>query len=112
MVEFSELGNYECPDWNDFPIRVNDGIGGLLGTNIIICGGHTPWDVTDDCYAISAKKAELLMFKMSTPRRLAASITINDTALWITGGLTPNLPPSNSSEFVTIDGTTPGNVIT
>ena len=54
LMDLSELGNYQCPDWIDYPIPVASAIGGLLGTRAIICSGGG-----DECYVISRKKAEL-----------------------------------------------------
>ena len=83
MIDLSELGNYDCNDWADYPISVYGATGGLLGTSPIICGGCCP--ITDKCYVINKKKAKLVG-KMSTKRNHAASVTINDTLLWVTGG--------------------------
>ena len=102
IIDLSELGNYQCPDWVDYPIEVDGATGGLLGTIPIICSGEYP--VTDECYKITAKEA-VLVVKMTTKRWGAASVTINSTSLWITGGS----GGFSSTEFIHLeDGTMPG----
>ena len=103
IIDLSELGNYQCPDWGDYPIEVGGATGGLLGTIPIICGGFLH---TDECYKITAKEA-VLVVKMTTKRAGAASVTISSISLWITGGSDGNNLLS-SSEFVQMEGTMPG----
>ena len=43
---------------------------------------------------------------MSIERRLAASVPINDTYLWITGGSSVSTNYLSSSEFLSFEGTT------
>ena len=60
MIDMSELGNFMCPDWTDFPIGINSATGGLLGTSPIICGGWS--EATDnmihDCFKIDSMKVK------------------------------------------------------
>ena len=105
MIDMSELGNFMCPDWNDFPIGVIYATGGLLGTSPIICGGYS-YSIagpTDECYIINSTKVELVG-KMSTKRASAASVTINDKSLWIIGGTDGSDNFLSSSEFVNVGG--------
>ena len=105
MIDLSELGNYQCFDWVDYPIPVYGATGGLLGSNPVVCGG---WPYTDECYKISAKKADLVV-KMTTKRGNVASVTINGTLLWITGGADASNNYLSSTEFIHLeDGTMPG----
>ena len=55
--------------------------------------------VLDECYKITAKQANFV-FKMSTARYDAASVMINNTLLWITGGRDEYLDFLSSSEFI------------
>ena len=55
--------------------------------------------VLDECYKITAKQASFV-FKMSTSRFEAASVMINNTFLWITGGRDDYLNYLSSSEFI------------
>ena len=83
IIDFSEVGKYQCSNWIDYPIGVNHATGGLLGTNIVVCGGGDP--ATDECYKITSK--ETIKFgQMNTKRYAAASVTINSNTLWVTGG--------------------------
>ena len=109
MIDLSEIGMYLCRDWVDFPIGVDSATGGLIGTTPIICGGWS--DIyasdTDECYIINAKKVEPFG-KMSTKRYFAASVTLNYTLLWITGGKSIDNFLS-STEFIHREGyTLPG----
>ena len=45
---------------------------------------------------------------MSTPRANAASIAVNDTTLWVTGGVDHNWNILKSTEFATLHGSQPG----
>ena len=94
----SELENYKCFDWVDYPINVDGGTGGLLGNSPVVCGGYP---LTDECYKLSEKKADLVV-KMTTKRSGAASVTINDTLLWITGGYDTNNPSNNPYSLKTV----------
>ena len=105
MIDLSILSNFLCDDWvdlGDYPIAISGGIGGLLGTTPVVCGG---WPYTDKCYKLTAKNAELVA-TMTTVRASAASVTINGTKLWITGGYIGGT--LSSSEFVQLNGTMPG----
>ena len=80
-------------------------MGGLVGKIPIICGGYYNTDSdTDECYKISSRDV-VLVGKMSTNRRAAASLLINDTLLWKTGG-TRIMTFLNSSEFFNSEGIT------
>jgi hypothetical protein len=102
-VELSKSGNYICHNWDDFPFKRRGAIGGLLGANPVVCGGH-PY--TDECYIVTRKKAHLVR-KMSTIRNDAAIVPMNSTRLWISGGSNGKYTIA-SSEFLQLDGTTPG----
>ncbi len=67
---------YAAPD-------VHEATGGLVGSHPVVCGDRYPY--TDECYKIGEKKADLVA-QMTTKRGYAASVTINSTLLWITGG--------------------------
>ena len=75
--------------------------GGLLGTNIVVCGGGDP--ATDECYKITSK--ETIKFgQMNTKRDSAASVTINSNTLWVTGGWDYAYHYLSSTEFVYLNG--------
>ena len=76
-------------------------MGGLVGKIPIICGGAY---YTDECYKISSRDVAIVG-KMSTIRSAAASLLINDTLLWITGGARFQTY-LNSSEFFDSEGIT------
>ena len=59
-IDLSELGNYQCFDWVDYPIDVIAATGGLLGSHPVVCGGHDVYGYqhVDECYKITAKKAD------------------------------------------------------
>ena len=62
---------------------------------------------TDQCYGLDAKKATNLT-KMLTRRAFAASVVLNQTTLWISGGRDDTHSYLSSSEFIQKDGTVPG----
>ena len=105
VIDLSVSGNYECPDWTEYPIYVQGATGGLLGTTPVVCGGGPP--VTNKCYKMAGNKVYHIV-SMTTERRFASSVTIDDRILWITGGLDDNNNLLSSSEFVQLDGSTKG----
>jgi hypothetical protein len=94
----------------DYPLdRVQGASGGLLtNNNALICGGRGP-KILDDCYSINPhgiKKAATA--RLSQPRYYAASVVLNSTTLWMTGGYLPGNVRTKSTEFVQLTGTSPG----
>ena len=94
------MGNFQCPDWVEYPIDVYYATGGLVGKEAVICGGGFP--TTDECYKITANKA-VMVGKMNTERYYAASVVINSTTLWVTGGDFENDNYLSSTEFVNLE---------
>jgi N-acetylneuraminic acid mutarotase len=88
-----------CNNWPEIPISVGGATGGLIGNTVMICEG-------DKCYSLTSEKATLATH-MSFSRAGAASIVINDTTLWVTGG-NYNFGLLASTEYVTMTKTMPG----
>ena len=40
ILDFSEEKNFQCFDWEDYPIDADRFSGGLVGDIAVICGGH------------------------------------------------------------------------
>ena len=40
MIELSEVGSHVCSNWADYPLAVFGSFGGLVGKNVIVCGGQ------------------------------------------------------------------------
>jgi hypothetical protein len=86
-----------------------------LNTNIaLICGGNkwsSPQRVLDDCFAITDQKLQANV-TLTQPRHAAASVVLNNTTLWLTGGFILDsggyMAVTKSTEFVQLNGTTPG----
>ena len=98
IIDLSEVGKYQCSNWIDYPIDVDQATGGLLGTNAVVCGGYP---ATDECYKITSKQA-IKLGQMNTKRYYAASVTINSNTLWVTGGWDDGT--LSSTEFVYLNG--------
>ena len=62
---------------------------------------------SDQCYGLASKKATNLT-KMLTRRAFAASVVLNQTTLWISGGRDHIDNYLSSSEFILKEGTIPG----
>ena len=94
-----------CNNWPDFPISVYGATGGLIGNNIMICGGWGGWGSSyfDECYSLTSETATFVIH-MSVGRFFAASIVLNDKTLWVTGGYT-GVSSLASTEYVTMTGT-------
>jgi hypothetical protein len=61
--------------------------GPLINNNalfLVICGGFA-FERLDDCFAIS-ENGLTATTKLSQPRSWAASVVLNSTTLWLTGG--------------------------
>jgi hypothetical protein len=96
----------------DYPLdNVESATGGLLLNKIVlICGGRINNHAEDDCFAITENATEATV-KLAQPRQRAASVVINRTTLWLTGGYVGNDNAgvmTNSTEFVELNGTIPG----
>ena len=108
ILDFSEKNKYQCADWVDYPIDVHAATGGLVGQVPVICGGffgvYDDPHFVDDCYKVTANKA-VLLGKMKTKRRSAASVVLNDSVLWVTGGQNHNSKAQSSTELVYSNGT-------
>ena len=82
--------------------------GGFLENIPIVCGGRTNLlSSSDECYGLDARKTTSFT-KMSTKRVFAASVVLNQTTLWISGGRDHNESFLSSSEFILKEGTMPG----
>jgi hypothetical protein len=80
----------------DYPIGVNGAVGGLLNQgDPLVCGGYP---ATNVCYVVNkpGQSSEMLEERYSS-----ASLTMNSTHLWITGGRNYN-GYLQTSEFVSI----------
>jgi hypothetical protein len=97
----------------DYPLdNVYGASGGLLDNNIaLICGGEMnqhPYPILDDCFAFTDNTVEANL-KLAQPRFDAASVVLNGTTLWLTGGVILDEEIlTNSTEFVETTGTRPG----
>ena len=97
-------GGNLCKNWPHYPIDIDGGTGGLVGNNIMICGGFGGYyGSSNECYSLTSQKSTFVTH-MSVARASAVSIALNDTTLWVTGGNGMD----KSTEFVTITGITPG----
>ena len=121
--EFLQLpkSNHYCPSWSNYPIPIVSASGGLLETNVIICGGvlkdtgnnEIDGFPTNNCYLLNSyQKKPKFLTNMISERYDAASAVIDGTYLWISGGLgciwskdwsCINIILS-SSEFINLDG--------
>jgi hypothetical protein len=93
----------------DYPLDAMEASGGLLNNNIaLICGGYAYPTIHDYCFAITANAIEASV-KLTKPRSAAASVVVNGTTLWITGGYVQDLNyETKTTEFVQLNGSNPG----
>jgi hypothetical protein len=96
VIDLEDSGNI-CQDLEDYPIQVFGAIGGLLNqVDPLVCGGWYPY--TKSCYIVNQPNQSSEMLE---ERRDSASLTLNSTHLWITGGSNGN-GRLQTSEFVSI----------
>ena len=104
IIDLSVKGESKCPDWTDFPKSDWSGsTGGLVGKSILICGGGDTNTEIDECYSLN-RDSSALITKMSEKRYGAASLVLNQTTLWITGGWNSESFRLRSTEFIAIEG--------
>ena len=79
-----------CQNLPDFPVQIHGATAGLievLGRNAaLVCGGTYFLELEPRCYAIFEDATTVI--GMSIHRAYGSSVIINNTNLWITGGLT------------------------
>jgi hypothetical protein len=94
VIDLDDSNNI-CQDLKDYPIQVRGAVGGLLNQgDPLVCGGYP---VTNVCYVVNqpGQSSEML-----EERAFSASLTLNSTHLWITGGHYGNA--LQTSEFVSM----------
>ena len=87
-----------------------DPVGGFLDDHFVICGGFDsdkkPIPMKSDCEIIG--KTESKVINMTAKgRQFASSLRLNASTMWIVGGRDEGYD-LKSSEFITVDGSTPG----
>ena len=108
MIDLSIKSNSKCNDWAEYPKDAWAATGGVIQDTVVICGGGVyPDKVFDECYSLNGRKASLVTH-MSAKRQYAASLVINKTSLWITGGYNFESGILDTTEFITLEGSRPG----
>ena len=116
-TEVFDLNNqhWHC-NYPKYPEMMTGGTGGLLGQkDLMFCGGGRSGKILDRCYIFEGKNIKSGP-KLQTKRFLASSVVINDTTLWVTGGVTyqgqdfkaENLKEVQTTELVTLDKSVSG----
>ena len=85
-------------------------VGGLINETPIICGGRNYPEYYDSCiiFGIYHNIWTKTLIKMNEPRSVAASVVLNETTLWILGGLAGRRR-LKSTELITLDPATSVN---
>ena len=107
MLDLSIKGGSNCKDWAEIPKDVDSATGGVIQDVVVVCGGGNYGESLDECYSLNSKPATLITH-MSVKRKYAASLVIDKTKLWITGGFNFDTGHLASSEYITIEGSEPG----
>ena len=107
MIDLAIKSDSSCKNWAEFPKDVDSATGGVIKETVVICGGGmSPVESFDECYSMNGNVATLITH-MTAKRAYAASLVINGASLWITGGLSSDTGILASSEFITLEGSTP-----
>jgi hypothetical protein len=96
VIDLEDASNI-CQNLEDYPIGVALAVGGLLNQgDPLVCGGQFPY--RNVCYVVNqpGQSSEML-----EERGSSASLTLNSTHIWITGGYNSN-GRLQTSEFVSI----------
>jgi hypothetical protein len=107
MLDLSIKGGSKCNDWAELPKDVLKATGGVIQDVVVICGGGTYGETFDECYSLNGKAITLITY-MSVKRKYAASLVIEETKLWITGGFSSEFERLGSSEYISLEGSKPG----
>ena len=102
ILDLSIKGGSNCNDWAEFPKDVFAAAGGVIRDVVVICGGGDASTEFNECYSLNGQAATVITH-MSAKRQYAASLVIDKTKLWITGGVY-----LASSEYITLEGIEPG----
>jgi hypothetical protein len=95
VIDLDDASNI-CQDLEDYPIGVHGAVGGLLNQgDPLVCGGYP---TTNVCHVVNqpGQSSEML-----EERLYSASLTLNSSHLWVTGGINGN-GYLQTSEFVSI----------
>ena len=106
ILDMSVEGDNLCLGWVDYPVQVEAASAGFLGSDTFICGGKKSNMDSDECYILNSRTSSFAIH-MNNMRQFAASIVLNETLLWISGGKN-GLNVLDSTEFVQMTETTPG----
>jgi hypothetical protein len=96
VIDLEDPSNI-CQTLEDYPIGVSGAVGGFLNQgDPLVCGGGYPG--TNVCHVVNkpGQSSEML-----EERRYSASLTLNSSHLWVTGGQNGN-GRLQTSEFVSI----------
>ena len=86
IIDMSLDDDDQCFNWADYPLALQGATGGLLGKTPVICGGKSlQGQDINECYSFNGETSKFVT-KMSKSRGGGASIVLNETILWITGG--------------------------
>jgi len=107
MLDLSIKGGSNCKDWAEIPKDIHSATGGVIQEVAVICGGGISGESFDECYSLNGKTATLITH-MSAKRAYAASLVIDKTKLWVTGGWSSDTGYLASSEYITLQGSEPG----
>ena len=112
--------NATCPKLAPFPLSVADATGSLLKNQPIICGGRNygsntdfpifpnyDYVVRDECWHLkNSSNSWSLLSRMTTRRIYHTSVPVNDTYLWVLGGVDDGYGNIRSTEYVDLNGNT------
>jgi hypothetical protein len=97
VIDLEDASNI-CQNLEDYPIGVEAAVGGLLNQgDPLVCGGG--YHATNVCHVVNqpGQSSEML-----EERYNSASLTLNSSHLWVTGGYNDNGYHLQTSEFVSI----------
>ena len=109
MIDLSIKGDSNCRDWAQFPKDLSGVTGGVIQDTVIVCGGvnYDLYESFDVCYSLNSKTTTLKTH-MFAKRAYAASLVIDETTLWITGGWSSDTVSIqailDTSELITLEG--------
>ena len=82
-------------------------VGGIINGSPVICGGRNLNGYAEQNCTIFRKEGNT-NFEMFEKRVAASSVVLNQTTLWIVGGIDPTASMHNSTEFITGESSVKG----
>lgn len=88
----------------DLPYKAVHGVGGLLSSHPIVCGGTSGDSEIMECFILSEDGSSWSYSSYLREARISSSAVVLSNVLWITGGYVPPFDALSTTEVIHVDG--------